>query len=49
LAVCLGFAPGAHGATVTVGFHNTGNCYPFLCNDSGISSGQSIEYQQVYA
>src|SRR5208282_1449873 len=49
LAVCLGFAPGAHAATVTVASYNTGNCYPFLCNDSGISSGQSIEYQQVYA
>jgi len=49
LAVCFSFTPSANAATVTVGSPNTGNCYPFLCNDSGISSGQSIEYQQVYA
>jgi hypothetical protein len=28
---------------------NSGNCYPFLCNDSSQSSGPSIEYQQVYS
>src|SRR5208282_5607098 len=26
-----------------------GNCYPFMCNDSESSTGQSIDYQQVFA
>jgi hypothetical protein len=33
----------------TVGVFNGGNCYPFMCNDSGASTGQSIDYQQVFA
>ena len=36
-------------AGTTVGSANTGNCYPFACNDSGTSTGQSIDYQQVYS
>lgn len=36
-------------AGLILGTYDTGNCYPFLCNDSGRSSGQSIDYQQVYA
>ena len=36
-------------ADVTIGAFNTGNCYPFMCNDSGVGAGQSIEYQQVYS
>ena len=36
-------------ADVTVGTDNNGNCYPFMCNDSGTSVGQSIDYEQVYA
>lgn len=39
----------AQAGTVTVGVADDGNCYPFMCNDSGTSSGQSIDYQQVYA
>ena len=35
-------------ADVTVGNYNGGNCYPFLCNDSGTSVGTSIDYQQAY-
>src|SRR5271167_2998420 len=35
-------------ASVTVGSFNTGNCYPFMCNDSGSNVGQSIDYQQAY-
>ncbi len=35
-------------ADVTVGTFVTGNCYPLMCNDSGTSSGQSIDFQQVY-
>ena len=34
--------------TVTVGSYDSGNCYPFMCNDSGTSSGVSIDYQQAY-
>ena len=36
-------------AGVIVGNPADSNCYQFGCNDSGITSGQSIEYQQVYA
>lgn len=36
-------------APVTVGTPDNGNCYPFMCNDSGTSSGESIQYQQVYS
>ena len=35
-------------ASITVGSYGGGNCYPFMCNDSGTSSGVSIDYQQVY-
>lgn len=35
-------------ASVTVGNFDSGNCYPFMCNDSGTSSGVSIDYQQAY-
>jgi hypothetical protein len=55
LVITFGFAAaflavGPAKADVTVGVNNPngGNCYPFLCNDSGQSSGPSIEYQQVY-
>ena len=36
-------------APITIGTANTGNCYPLMCNDSGSSSGPSIQYQQVYS
>jgi hypothetical protein len=32
----------------TIGIADSFNCYPSACNDSGTSTGQSIEYQQVY-
>jgi hypothetical protein len=35
-------------ADVTVGNYDDGNCYPFMCNDSGTSSGVSLDYQQAY-
>ena len=35
-------------ANVTIGNNNTGNCYPFLCNDSGTNTGPAIDYQQAY-
>lgn len=36
-------------ADVTYGTYIDGNCFPFMCNNSGTGSGQSIDYQQVYA
>jgi hypothetical protein len=39
----------AQASSITVGTADTGNCYPFMCNDSGTNVGPSIEYQQVYA
>jgi hypothetical protein len=36
-------------ANVTVGTFDNGNCYPFLCNDSGTSVGPTIDYQQAYS
>ncbi len=38
----------ARADTVTVGSMDRGNCYPFNCNDSGTSVGDSIHYQQIY-
>jgi hypothetical protein len=35
-------------ADITVGSHDGGNCYPFMCNDSGTDVGVSIDYQQAY-
>ncbi len=37
-----------HAVSVTVGSYDSGNCYPFMCNDSGTSSGVSIDYQQAF-
>lgn len=34
--------------SVTIGSNDSGNCYPFMCNDSGTNTGQSIDFQQVY-
>jgi hypothetical protein len=41
------FAVGA--SAQTVGSRDSGNCYPFNCNDSGTSTGQSIDYQEIYS
>lgn len=48
-AASMGSIPTTASASVTVGVGDTGNCYPFLCNDSGVSTGQSIDYQQIYS
>jgi len=32
----------------TVGSYDSGNCYPFMCNDSGTDVGPSINYYQIY-
>jgi len=37
-----------HATSVTVGNYDSGNCYPFMCNDSGTNTGVSIDYQQAY-
>jgi hypothetical protein len=46
-AVALLALPSAANALV-IGSPDAGNCYPFMCNDSGSSVGQSFHYQQVY-
>jgi len=33
----------------TVGSTDSGNCYPFVCNDSGVDVGQAIDYYQIYS
>src|SRR5882724_10393662 len=33
----------------TVGTFSGGNCYPFLCNDSHTSLGQSIDFQEAFS
>jgi hypothetical protein len=49
VGVCIALSMAASAqAGVIIGTADTGNCYPFLCNDSGTDVGQSIEYQQVY-
>jgi len=42
-------ATSAFATTVTVGNYDSGNCYPFMCNDSGTNVGVSIDYQQAFA
>ncbi len=32
----------------TVGNADGGNCYPFLCNDSGVSVGPTFDYFEIY-
>ena len=39
----------AYAGPLTVGSPDSGNCYPFMCNDSGTSSGVSIIYQEAYS
>ena len=34
-------------ASITVGTYSGPDCYPFMCNDSGTSSGQTMDYLQV--
>ena len=42
------FATASRATTLTIGSADSLNCYPFTCNDSQTSTGQSAEYQQVY-
>jgi hypothetical protein len=35
-------------APFTIGSMDSGNCYPFMCNDSGTRFGPSIMYQEAY-
>jgi hypothetical protein len=45
----LAFGSGFLKANVTYGTFNAKDCFPFMCNNSGTSTGQSIDYQEVYA
>jgi hypothetical protein len=45
-SVCV-FSEFAAAGTVMIGTFNSGACLPSHCNDSGTSSGQTIDYQQV--
>jgi hypothetical protein len=49
LLIVLSVGVFLHAGTVTVGTYDVGNCYPFLCNDSGTNTGPAIDYQQVYS
>jgi len=44
VSATLGYA-----SSVTVGSPDSGNCYPFMCNDSGTSTGVSLDYQEVFS
>ncbi len=48
-ATAFGFAVPAAASVIQIGTPDNGNCYPYACNDSGTSTGQSIDYQQVYS
>jgi hypothetical protein len=48
LAILVLSASLAYADPLTVGNPNSGNCYPFMCNDSGTSTGVSIIYQEAY-
>ena len=48
VAAGLALASPAFASGIVIGTASTGNCYPFNCNDSGTSVGQSIDYQQIY-
>jgi PEP-CTERM motif len=37
-----------HATSITVGNADSGNCYPFMCNDSGTNVGQSFDYQEAF-
>lgn len=41
-AVTALMLPAAAANAVVIGSSDGGNCYPFMCNDSGTSVGQSI-------
>src|SRR5580700_8947415 len=45
---CLALGAGALKADVTYGTFDIGNCFPFMCNGSGLIAGPAIDYQQVY-
>jgi hypothetical protein len=49
LIASIVLSAGALAGSVTIGVADTGNCYPFMCNDSGTNSGISIWYEQVYS
>ena len=34
--------------STTVGSFDSGNCYPFMCNDSGTNVGVTLDYQEAF-
>jgi len=48
LLVVLLSATTLFAAPFTIGSMDDGNCFPFMCNDSGTSVGPSIMYQEAY-
>jgi hypothetical protein len=44
----LVLSPLAFAAPLTVGTPTSGNCYPLMCNDSGVTQGVSLTYQEAY-
>lgn len=48
LMMLLLSAPLAYAGSFTVGSVDSANCYPFMCNDSGTSTGLAIDYQEAY-
>jgi hypothetical protein len=49
LIACIALSGSAFAGSVIIGVANTGNCYPFMCNDRGTNSGISIWYEQAYS
>jgi len=48
LATLLSMTLMVHATSVSVGSPDGGNCYPFMCNDSGTNVGVSIDYQEAF-
>jgi len=48
LAVGAALSMSASASALVIGQYDAGNCYPFMCNDSGSNVGQSFHYQQIY-
>jgi hypothetical protein len=49
LLVVLLSATTLFAAPFTIGSMDDGNCYPFMCNESGTNVGSSIMYQEAYS
>jgi hypothetical protein len=47
--VCLFAVAVVLHADVTIGAPNNGNCFPFLCNNSGTNVGVAMDWQEAYS